>query len=327
MRREVRDLVFDVGRLYDELQFRHAWHQENLRLLELQQRALKDVEQEQARWAQQTPIAGVRSQFDPADVPRARLEISKAREEVFDSGREMALVREQLGLLCGLDDASRILLTNSLRLRKISEGQLDQESLVALARAHRPDLGEMRARGDVHRARLREVKALRLPWINDLRVGWSQTSADGYRDQDEFTALLSLSLPLFSWWQNKDHRQHEEAIVSFDQAQIALGGRIDSQVSFASRAVRQAAESLSEFSRGEKLLLEDLKKNDVDAASAGDKGARIRNASDEAKIKSSRGRLQALYHYNQAVAHLELAIGLPIEEAFASASAKAPAAK
>jgi hypothetical protein len=106
-----------------------------------------------------------------------------------------------------------------------------------------------------------------------------------------------------------------------------LGERIDSQVSFAIRAVREAAASLAEFSRGEKLLLEDLKKNEVDAAAAGDKGARIRLASEESQIKSGRGRLQALYHYNQAVAHLELAIGMPIEEAFASSSAKAPAAK
>ena len=327
---EVRNLVFDVGRRYDELQFRYAWHQANLRLLDLMQRNLQTLE-EQAKGtagaAAAAAAAGV-VLFDPLEVPRARLEINKAREEVFDSGRELALVREELGLLCGLDDPSRILLTNALRLRKIAEAQLDQASLVELARAHRPDLGEMKARGDIERARLREVKALRLPWVNDLRVGWAQTSADGYRDQDELTALLSINLPLFSWWQNKAHRQHEEAIASFEEARSVLGERIDGQVAFAIRAVHEASSALAEFSRTEKLLRGDIKKNEADAAAATpDKAARIRLASEEADIKAGRGRLQALYHYNQAVAHLELAIGMPIEEAFAPAPAKTPAAK
>lgn len=324
LRAEVRDLVFDVGRRYDELQFRYAWHQANKRLSDLEQRNLKTAEEEAARMAPLAATAGVANLYDQEAVPKARLEINKAREEVFDSGRAMALVREELALLCGLKDPSRIVLTNALRLRKISEDQLDLASLVELARAHRPELGEMKARSDIERARLREVKALRVPWINDLRVGVARTNSEGYRDQDEFTALLTMNLPLLSWWQNKSHRQHEEAIANFEEAQNVLGQRIDSQVAFAIRAVREAAAALAEFSAGEKLLHEALKKNDADAAAAGDKGARIRLSSEEALIKSGRGRLQALYHYNQAVAHLELAIGVPIEEAFAPSSAKAP---
>lgn len=327
---EVRTLVFDVGRRYDELQFRYAWHQANQRLLDLMQRNLKAVE-EQAKGSAGAVAAAAAAGvvlFDPIEIPRARLEINKAREEVFDSDRELALVREELGLLCGLSDPSRILLTNTLRLRKISENDLDQAALVELARAHRPDLGEMQARGDIERARLREVKALRLPWINDLRVGWARTSAEGYRDQDELTALLSVNLPLFSWWQNKSHRQHEEAIARFEEARSVLGERIDGQVAFAIRAVRGAAAALSEFSRTESLLREDIRKNEADAAATTpDKAARIRLATEEAGIKAGRGRLQALYHYNQAVAHLELALGLPLEEAFAPASPKAPAAR
>jgi len=326
LRTEVRDLVFDVGRRYDELQFRHAWHLANLQLAELQKENLRVVEDESARNSALAAAAGVGNLYDPTDLPKARLEISKAREEVFDSARELALVREELALLCGLADPSRIVLTNALRLRKVSEEHLDLPSLVELARAHRPDLGEMKARGDVERARLREVKALRVPWINDLRVGVARTSSDGYRDQDEFTALLTMNLPLFSWWQNKSHRQHEEAISNFEEAQQVLGQRIDSQVAFAIRAVRDASASLAQFSEGERLLREDLKKNDADAANAGDKKAQIELSSKEALIKSGRGRIQALYHYNQAVAHLELALGVPLEEAFAS-SAKTPVSK
>ena len=323
LRTEVRNLVFDVGRRYDELQFRHAWHQANLQLLDLMQRNFKVVEEDAKRLSALAAASGVAGLYDPEEVPKARLEIGKAREEVFDSGRELALVREELGLLCGLDDPGRILLTNSLRLRKIAEDKLDPPSLIELARASRPDLGEMKARSDIERARLREVKALRIPWINDLRLGYGQTTSDGYREQDELTALLSISVPLFSPWQNKAHRQHEDAIASFEQAQTVLGQRIDSQVTFAVRAIRDANNALADFSQSEKLLREDLKKNDADAAAAGDKAARIKLASEESLIKNSRGRLQALYHYNQAVAHLELALGLPIEEAFAP-SPKAP---
>lgn len=324
MRTELRDLVFDVGRRYDELQFRHAWHQANIRLLDLMHRNLKSIEEMAASLGGVAAVAGVSNLFDPTELPRARLEVSQAREEVFDSGRELALVKEELGVLCGLDDPSRIQFTNVLRLRKIDERHLDLASLVELARAHRPDLAEMKARGDVERARLREVKALRLPWINDLRVGYGLTTSDGYRDQDEISALLTFNFPLISPWQNKAHRQHEEAIANFEEAQRVMSQRIDGQVAFAIRSVHDAASALAEFSRGEMLLREDLKKNTEEAKIVGgDKGKRIELASEETEIKSGRGRLQALYHYNQAVAHLELALGLPLEEAFAPAPAPA----
>ncbi len=319
MRTELRDLVFDVGRRYDELQYRHAWHQANLRLLDLMQRNLKEIEQSVADLG--GAAAGIANLFDPIELPRARLEVSKAREEVFDSSRRLALVKEELGLLCGIDDPSRILLTNTLRLRQIDQDRLDLVPLVELARIHRPDLGEMKARGEVERARLREVKVARIPWIQDLRVGYVQTTADGYRDQDEITALLTFNLPLFSWWQNKAHRQHEEAMANFEEAHRLMGQRIDNQVAFAIRSVHEAAQSLEEFNRGETLLREDLKKNSDEARIVGgDRGKRILLASEEQEVKSGRGRLQALYHYNQAVAHLELAIGIPIEEAFAPAT-------
>ena len=320
LRSEVRDLVFDVGRRYDELQFRYAWHQANQQLVDLQEENLKVIEEEAGRLSAVAATSGIRGLYDPSDLPKARLEISKAREEVFDSGREMALVREELGVLCGLVDPGRIVLTNALRVRKISGEQLDVASLVELARAHRPDLGEMQARGEVERARLREVKAQRLPWINDLRVGFGRASSDGYRDQDELTALLSLNLPLFSWWQNKSHRQHEEAMASFEEARKAMDQRIEGQVTFAVRAIHEATAALAQFAAGEERLHEDVAKNRAEAATAGDKQAQIELDAKEALIKSGRGRLQALYHYNQAVAHLELALGMPVEEAFAAPS-------
>lgn len=318
LRNELRELVYDVGRRYDELQFRFAWHKENIKLLDLTQKNLQETEIESAKLAN----IGVGGLYDPQAVPRARLEISKAREEVFDSNRDLAAVKEELCMLCGLADSSRIQFTNTLRLRKISEGQLDPASLTELARATRSDLMEMKARGDVERARLREVKALRKPWIEDLRVGWGRTIGDGYRDQDEFTALLSLRLPLFSLWQNKAHRQHEEAIRSFEKAEEVLGQSIVDQVTFAVRSVREASGFLTEFAQGEKLLRADLEKNYADAEAAGDRKNRIILESDEARIKGERGRLQALYHYNKAVANLELALGMPIEEAFAASGKK-----
>jgi len=133
-----------------------------------------------------------------------------------------------------------------------------------------------------------------------------------------------LNLPLVSWWQNKSHRQHEEAMASFEEARKAMDQRIEGQVTFAVRAIHEATAALAQFAAGEKRLHEDVAKNRAEAATAGDKQARIELDAKEALIKSGRGRLQALYHYNQAVAHLELALGMPVEEAFAS-SAPTPA--
>ena len=195
LRGEVRDLVFDVGRRYDELQFRYVLHQANLKTFELQEQSLKEMEKEAGRLGPLAREAGISNLFDHTDVPRSRLEASKAREDAFESAQELALIKHELCLLCGLDDPSRIVLTNTLRLRKLSEAQLELATLVGVARANRPELGEMDARAGIERARLREVKALRLPWLKDLRVGLNRRIAEGYRDQDEITALLTLNLP------------------------------------------------------------------------------------------------------------------------------------
>ena len=111
-----------------------------------------------------------------------------------------------------------------------------------------------------------------------------------------------------------------------------LGDRIDSQVTFAIRAVREASASLAEFSRSDKpscaRTSEKMRSTAKAAEAAGEQSRphtpRLRGSPE---LKSGRGRLQALYHYNQAVAHLELALGLPLEEAFAPPSATAPPSK
>ena len=101
----------------------------------------------------------------------------------------------------------------------------------------------------------------------------------------------------------------------------SLGQRIDQQVAMAIRAVHDAAAGLARVAQAEKDVQADRKKYEVDAEAAGDKGARIRLWGEEALVGVRRVRLEALYKYNQAVARLEQAIGLPIEEAFATARA------
>ena len=98
LRSEVRDLVFDVGRRYDELQFRYAWHQANLRLSSSTSKTSRRSRRKRPTWLRWRAQPGS-DLFDPMDLPRARLEISKAREEVFDSGRELAC---QAGTLSAL---------------------------------------------------------------------------------------------------------------------------------------------------------------------------------------------------------------------------------
>ena len=177
----------------------------------------------------------------------------------------------------------------------------------------------MHARADVERARLARGEGAATPVVQrPARRLATGRIGEGYRDQDEITALLTLNLPLFSPWQNKSHRQHEAAIASYEEARRMLGQRIDQQVAFAIQAVQSAAAGLAEFARAENA-----------GASGSETGSRpmrpppgtrpgaSRLTAEEQFITSSRGRLQALYHYNQAVARLEQAIGLPIEEAFA----------
>lgn len=354
MRMEVREIVYDVGRRYDELMFWYAWHKQNERLVEWAHASLAEVEKTFEKVKSALPqtqntapgengappppagnapeplasnltaplnldslaLSGLGNIIDFNAVPRARLEVIKAREEVFDSQRRMDEVADQLCQMCGVNDPARIVKTNILRTRWVEADKLDIPTLIEIARANRPDLHEMESRGSYSAARLKEVKALRVPWFNDVRIGWARTRADGYREQDEVAGLLTMNLPLFSWWQHKEHKQWEEGIAYYRQAGEVLGMRVEAQVEYAVRSIQQAARQLEERAKFERDSLAYLAKNEAEADAYGDNGERIRLAARELRIKMERSRLQTIYFYNQAVTLLELALGLPLEELF-----------
>lgn len=347
MRLEMRDVIFDVGRRYDELQFQHAWHRQNERLVDLQLASL--VETERLHEKSKTvppkdplatppaadPLTGPSSDlltppdladlalasasnnlFDFNALPRARLEVIKAREEVFDSRKRVLEATEQLCLLSGVNDPSRIVFTNILRIRELDPAKLDYDTLVEIARSNRADLKEMDSRANLARARSQEVKSSRVPWLNDVRFGWARTHSDGYRDQDELSVLVTMSLPFFSWFYNKEHKQWDEGVVRFQEARDFLARSVDGQVAFALNSLRESARELDRRSVFEKESLEALAKNEAEADSFGDNAERIRLDARELRIKLDRSRLQTIYLYNQAVTRLELALGMTLEELF-----------
>ncbi|MGI8604654.1 MAG: TolC family protein [Verrucomicrobiales bacterium] len=323
MRAEIREVAMDVNERFDELQFWHLWKNQNERLVDLQERNLTTTEKLMKELGA-VQIPGIGNLVDIGEVSRARLEISQAEEEVFDSLRRLNEVRAELAYLAGVRDASRIAVSNRAVLRRVDATSLDLATLVELARANRPEFAELRARSDLARAELRQVKARRLPWFNDIRLGWGRQILEGYREQDEFTALLMLNLPLFSWWQNKDHRMHEETIKSLAEAQAGMLRGIDGQVAYALNSVRETSRQLDRHDSHRKRLREFAKQNEADAvaaeaAAAGDKAARIRAATQEELIKTDRGRLQWVHSYHQALNQLEAALGMPLEEVFSQA--------
>jgi Outer membrane efflux protein len=315
MRTEIRDVAGDVNERFDELQFWHFWNIQDNKLVDLQKRSLTATE-ELEKTLGQVQIPGIGSLFDPAEVPRARLEIVKAEEEVFDSRRRMNEVRAELAQLAGLADPSRITIGNRLTLRRLDLRSIDLPALVDLARANRPEMAELLARGNVARAELRDVKARRIPWFNDVRVGVGTQTSDGYREQYDFRALLTLNFPLFSWWQNKAHRMHEEAIKGYEEARLGLTYSLEGQVAYALQLLRDVSVQLDSHDAHRRRLEEVVKQNEADAVAAGDKAARIRLATEEEVIKAERGRLQWVHAYRQAINQLEAAIGTSLEEAF-----------
>lgn len=316
MRAEIRQITSSVNERYDELQYWHLWNMQDEKLLQLMERNVTETEKlaEQFQGLQQLP--GVPSFFDPAEVPRARIEVIKAQEEVFDSVRRGGEVRLELAQLAGLQDPGRITLRNQVVLKRVDLSGVDLATLVELAKANRPEFHELQARQDIARAELREVRARRLPWFEDVRLGYSRNIMDGYRDQDEFRAMLTFRLPLISSWQNKDHRMHEAVIQEMNQAKLGMAYGIEAQVAHAVSAVREAGKYLDLHDAARRRALADLQKLHEAAEAAGDKAPRVRLDIEEERIKLDRSRLQWVLAYAQAVNALEVALGMSLQEAF-----------
>ena len=272
--------------------------------------------------------------FDPSaafDASRAEQEGMDAMMKAAGLGANAGVMQGELAGFCGVADPSRIA-PEGITIRRVMEGDhLSVAYLTDMAMVYRADILESRARMEIARAMLAEVKAARIPFATFIDAGWGRQWSDGRTGtQDEWMIRVGMSFPIFDWiGLNKKHKVYEESQRSWER-------QIEKQRQQITNEITVLLNNLSLFQRNFSTVDSQLKQAQERAAKAVT-GAQINaalpdlpgfgpNANDLNKSKRFEfqkkdmeqvveiRRYKNWQNYNDTVLQLERVIGVRLEK-------------
>ncbi len=353
-RAEARDLIQDVREAYEAAQFMNSLLAYNREISDQSEKFLREVEAGTAPMnlgvgatppppgtppatPDAAPIANdtasqsasafqkaLMAKMADASLPaKAREAASKNRIEIYDTERELAELKFKLALLCGIDDPNRISVSNKLTLRAVDVDKYPLPELIEVAVQNRPEVEELRHRTDVSSADLRMAKSARIPWASYIQGSYERNYADGRYTNNDFGVEVGISLPLWSWFKNDEHKVYEAEIAAYRDRRTSVEQLIRGQVAYAVHEIKQSATRVNSINKERRKWDESVKKTAPPAGmTPGLAESEVQHENESWSLKLGRDRLQAVAAYNQAVRQLERALGVDLEEIFHSASGK-----
>ncbi len=255
--------------------------------------------------------AGVASRLD---LLRAEVQVANLKPQVIRAKNSFALAEESLKTLLGLNADDEIVLKESFGYKPV---EFEAEKMLSLALERRPEINQLRIQRKMSMEMLKLAWASYIPnvaiagdfnWRAD-RFSFSKGALENY-----YTVNLVVTLPLFDGFSR-------EAKISQSKAELE---RIDYILKGVERSisldVRNAILSLKEA----KESYESQKTNVAQA----EETVRVAELNYEeglatyldvlsahmALTESKMNLAQALYNYNVALAKIERAVSIPLEE-------------
>lgn len=229
----VQDVILQVEQAYYQVLGLQA-------VTDVNRQSLKDAETNLAA-AQDRRTAGLAT---VGDVYQAEAALAGAKLALQQSEGQLAAARGQLAVAVG--DAPDMLLSLAA-WEQVVTPELPEQSVSSLlddARGARPELLAAKAQEQVAAAKLAATRGNGLPTLNfDANAGHTQVRGVG--DSSQFSALLSLNIPLFAGF--GDRAAVHQAQAALDSARATsddLRSQVELQVWQAYQNLRTAAVTL-----------------------------------------------------------------------------------
>ena len=240
------------------------------------------------------------------------IEIAILNDEV-----KLENAKRELAMSVGLDDGSRIRLTDSLLRSTINLESADLDYLTRMAFAFRGELGILKHERAIAEGDLAVVRAKRIPWFSFIEAAYAKDSTGGHHTNDNYGVQFGVVLPLFSWL-GKDERVVEAQIESYYASLKASEQNIANEVAEAYRGLKSAAGHRNRI----EAKVEQYNKALAEAAKALD-GSEDLAARERLRYKTETIRDDNRQHilevdrlYNQALIRLEQALGADLDQVF-----------
>lgn len=317
LRAAEHEIVLDVREAYAKLKERDAEITETQGLAKLKRRFVDDQEE-------------LESRAKPEDLIDAQGEYFELEFELDALRLEFDEAAMDIAALVGLPDPSRISLSSSLAPRDLDLSGLDRQFLHQMAELYRGDLVDLIHRAQVSKLELKEYNAQKIPWFSFVQGFYGVEYDRGYRQSDNYGVQFSMTLPLFSWFKNKEGEVFEEEIRSYNQQASVARVRIQAEVDAALNSFQKARQRLAAFdkvyAKSQDLRLQKIKELD-------ELGIRFKDAKDVAEESLAEWRVRRVKVYalyNEALLRLERALGADLAQVFSAtpaAEAKNPVAE
>jgi outer membrane protein TolC len=248
--------------------------------------------------------------FEDIKIPGIEMEQQALSNELTRAKRELAA-------RVGLEDGSRIRVTDKLLRTTINLEGTDLDYLTRMAFVHRGEVGILKHEQAIVESELDIIKSKRIPWVSFIEAAYAKDSTGGNHTNDNYGVQFGVVLPLFSWL-SKDEEVVQARIESYYSSISANQKNIANEVSEAFRSVKESAhgrrraEAASSVA-GEKL--ETLKKrleNSEDLFAI----ERLRYDVESKRDDFYKYILAADRRYNQSLISLEKALGADLDQVF-----------
>ena len=302
-RRQVgRELITEVRRLYEELQFL----QEDIRLGQ----SIYALETEEYQRLKELLEDGhiVRNSVD-----RQRLTALGKRDLTTSREASLPKVRVELAALVGLEDPGRMEVTG-LPLRPLIEFGDDTASLLTeMAFINNLKLADLDRLQKLAAGDLRAFRARKIPWVSHIESGRDRTFSRHLAINDTWFLRLAFNVPIFSLFSKKGE-VYQEQIRNYQRQAERYRKQIQLGISGTLSHIREARQGLSRFDRQTREISEDLRA--VESNLTDPSLAEHRHERRLLLLSRARERLEAEEAYHDALLDLEKLIGGDIQSVF-----------
>lgn len=250
------------------------------------------------------------SRFENIDIPTIEIEILTAE-------MELETAKRQLAMSVGLNDGSRIRLTDTLLRSTINLHSTDLDYLTRMAFAFRGEVGILKHEQAIAESELALVKSKNIPFFSFVEAAYAKDSTGRFHTNDNYGVQFGVILPLFSWL-SKDEKVVEARIESFYGSLEANQKNIANEVAEAFRDVKSKAKFRDDIGAAvakQKAVLE-ASATSLDGSPDLAAKERLRYRIESIRSESYEHILNADRLYNQSLIRLEQALGADLDQVF-----------
>jgi len=304
LRQVGKELVVEVRRLYQELQF----IQESIRL----GKGLYRLEIEEYDRLKKLLDAGQQLR---APVDNQRIRALGKRGIASSSKIRFDKVRSELAALAGLGNPRRISV-NGVPNRPIIGFRDDTvAALSEVAFINNLKLGDLDRLQKLAKGDLRAFKAQRIPWVSFLEGGRSRTYNERLPVNDNWSVRLAIDVPIFSLF-SKEGDIYKEQIRSYQKQAELYRKQIQRSVGTAISSIRETRDGLGRYDRETQSILADMQSMETELEKFPQQRADMLHRRNLTSLGRSRERLEAEQAYHDALLNLEEIIREDIEKVF-----------